>query len=160
MRNSSSYAVFIALPTLVKTGTTWERQMESSRREFLRAVIGGLSVTGWQQKHHTAGHVSRSTVDQGCISGLPRFVDRMPIPAVAQPKARFRWATYYEMAMTQITQQLHRDLPPTNLWAYGGVYPGPTFEALRSERVVSSVQQIFRKFNEFGKLGCRYQFLL
>jgi spore coat protein A, manganese oxidase len=135
VRNSSSYALFIALPTLVKTDTTWERQMESSRREFLRAVIGGLSVTGWQQKHHTAGHVSRSTVDQGCISELPRFVDRMPIPAVAQPKARFRWATYYEMAMTQITQQLHRDLPPTNLWAYGGVYPGPTFEALRSERV-------------------------
>src|SRR6476659_4796707 len=109
--------------------------MESSRREFLQAVIGGLTLTGRPQKHHTAEYVSKSIVDEGCISDLEHFVDRMPIPPVARPRARFKWATYYEIAMTQISRQLHRDLPPTNLWAYGGVYPGPTFEALRDERV-------------------------
>ena len=30
--------------------------------------------------------------------------------------------------MAETTQKLHRDLPPTTLWTYGGHYPGPTIE--------------------------------
>jgi len=33
--------------------------------------------------------------------------------------------------MAETTQALHRDLPPTTLWTYGGHYPGPTIEARR-----------------------------
>jgi spore coat protein A, manganese oxidase len=109
--------------------------MKSSRRHFLRAAIGGLGTMVWPRKHYTAVHVSHSIVGEGCIAELARFVDRMPIPVVAQPTAHFKWATCYEIAMTQITQRLHRDLPPTTLWAYGGVYPGPTIETRRDERV-------------------------
>jgi spore coat protein A len=31
--------------------------------------------------------------------------------------------------MTQERQQLHRDLPATDVWTYNGTYPGPTIEA-------------------------------
>jgi FtsP/CotA-like multicopper oxidase with cupredoxin domain len=108
--------------------------METTRREFLRAAVGSFGLAApWAQKHHA--HVSRSTIDEGCITGLARFVDRMPIPPVAQPTSRFKWATYYEVTMAQVAQKLHRDLPPTTVWTYDGVYPGPTFEVLRDERV-------------------------
>ena len=33
--------------------------------------------------------------------------------------------------MTQITQKLHSQLPPTTLWGYNGSSPGPSFEAIR-----------------------------
>ena len=37
--------------------------------------------------------------------------------------------------MTEIRQKLHRDLDPTLLWGYNGVYPGPTVEVTRNQRV-------------------------
>jgi spore coat protein A len=37
--------------------------------------------------------------------------------------------------MTQFRQQLHRNLPPTTLWGYNGMYPGPTFEVRRGSPV-------------------------
>jgi spore coat protein A len=30
--------------------------------------------------------------------------------------------------MTEVSQQLHRDLPNTTVWGYNGSYPGPTLE--------------------------------
>ncbi len=38
-------------------------------------------------------------------------------------------AATYDIAVTQFTQQLHRDLAPTTCWGYGGTYPGATIEA-------------------------------
>jgi len=108
--------------------------MASNRREFLKtAVMGGLVMAVPRQQKHR--HVLRSTADEGCIQGLARFVDALPIPPVAQPSARLKWATYYEIPMTQVRQQLHRELSPTTVWAYAGTYPGPTFEVTREERV-------------------------
>src|SRR5262245_8228305 len=97
----------------------------ASRRECLdAAAVGGLGVRlRWPptdlQHHHAA-----DAIDEGCILSLPRFVDRLPIPPVAQPAARYKWATYYEIPMTEFKQQLHRDLQPTTVWGYAGTYPG------------------------------------
>ena len=46
-------------------------------------------------------------------------------------------AATYDIAMTEFPQQLHRDLPPTIVWGYGGSYPGPTIVASRNEPVVA-----------------------
>jgi spore coat protein A len=35
----------------------------------------------------------------------------------------------YDIAITEFKQKLHRDLPPTTAWGYGGTYPGPTIVA-------------------------------
>jgi spore coat protein A, manganese oxidase len=35
-----------------------------------------------------------------------------------------------------VKQQLHRDLPPTTVWGYNGMYPGPTFEVLRNHPIL------------------------
>ena len=108
--------------------------MPSTRREFLKAA-GGLSFMPWRRPQQQPHSHAMSTEDEGCITGLARFVDPLPVPHIAQPAARYKWATYYEIPMTEFFQQLHRDLPPTKVWGYDGTYPGPTFEVFRDERV-------------------------
>lgn len=68
--------------------------------------------------------------------GLEPFVDALPIPGVLAPiGTRPDGAPKYEVAMTQVQQQLHRDLPLTDVWAYAGSYPGPTIEATSNQPV-------------------------
>ena len=67
-----------------------------------------------------------------CPLFLQPFVDALPIPAVAQPIAGSPGGpAHYVLAMTEFQQQLHRDLPATTVWGYGGTFPGPTIEAGR-----------------------------
>ena len=56
---------------------------------------------------------------------LAPFVDPLPIPPTLRPVA----GKILDVRMAQTAQKLHRDLPPTELWTYGGHYPGPTIEA-------------------------------
>ena len=68
--------------------------------------------------------------------GLEHFVDALPIPGVLAPiDTREDGVPKYEVAMTQVQQQLHRDLPLTDVWAYAGSYPGPTIEATSNQPI-------------------------
>jgi spore coat protein A len=79
--------------------------------------------------------------DVQCPVVLTPYVDALPLPAVAQPVSGSpSGEASYEMSMREVSQQLHRDLPPTTVWGYsdgptGGGYPGPTIEARVSEPV-------------------------
>jgi spore coat protein A len=71
-----------------------------------------------------------------CQVDLCPYVDALPRPAVATPTSGSAGASAtYEMPIEQIQQSLHRDLPPTTLWGYGGVFPGPTIEAAADQLV-------------------------
>lgn len=71
-----------------------------------------------------------------CGVDLCPFVDPLPLLPVAQPTlGAAGGAASYDMAVTEVHRQLHRDLPPTTLWAYNGSYPGPTIEARSGEPV-------------------------
>ena len=74
---------------------------------------------------------------------LPKFVDPLPMPEVARsgtdrtdPRNPARKVPYYRIAMRQIESKLHRDLPPTRLWTYGGTSPSPTIEARSGEPIL------------------------
>jgi spore coat protein A len=56
---------------------------------------------------------------------LAPFVDALPLPPVLHAVH----GKPLHVRMAQTAQKLHRDLPPTTLWTYGGHYPGPTIEA-------------------------------
>ena len=62
------------------------------------------------------------------------FVDALPLPAPAQPiSGSVGGVATYDMAMREVQQQLHSELPPTTVWGYGdgptgAAYPGPTLE--------------------------------
>ena len=65
-----------------------------------------------------------------CPLQLTPFVDPLPIPAIAQPVSGVPGGeAYYEMYIREVQQRLHRDLPMTTVWGYGGTYPGPTILA-------------------------------
>ncbi|GGA55530.1 spore coat protein A [Edaphobacter acidisoli] len=66
---------------------------------------------------------------------LAPYVDPLPLPerAVSQamrpdPDAPSRSVPYYRIAMEEIHVKVHRDLPPTRLWGFNGVSPGPLIE--------------------------------
>jgi len=66
---------------------------------------------------------------------LERYVDPLPIPPVAKPAGMREVegnkgvrVPFYKLSMHEISTKLHRDLPATRLWSYGGCVPGVTFE--------------------------------
>jgi len=65
-----------------------------------------------------------------CFVILTPFVDALPVPAPLQPvTGTIGGSAHYEIAMRQVQQKLHRDLPLTTGWAYGTAFPGPVIEA-------------------------------
>jgi spore coat protein A len=71
-----------------------------------------------------------------CPLVLTPYVDALPRPAVAVPVSGTAGGTAsYVMNIREVTQQLHRDLPPTRVWGYAGGYPGPTIEASTGQPV-------------------------
>ncbi|MGG1674465.1 multicopper oxidase family protein [Neobacillus sp. NRS-1170] len=66
---------------------------------------------------------------------LTKFTDPLPIPPVLKPKWKSKDYTYYEVCMREAKQSLHRDLPKTTIWGYEGIYPGPTIEVKKGEKV-------------------------
>jgi len=67
---------------------------------------------------------------------LKKFVDALPVPPVLKAKGKREGIPYYEVTMKQVKQKLHRDLAPTTVWGYNGLYPGPTFETLRDQPIL------------------------
>ena len=63
---------------------------------------------------------------------LPKFVDRLPIPPLAQPAGskefRGQSVPLYRIGMREMRVKVHRDLPPTRVWSYGASWPGPAIE--------------------------------
>lgn len=67
---------------------------------------------------------------------LEKFVDALPIPSILKPIDKRGGIPFYEVTMKQVKQKLHRDLPPTTVWGYNGMYPGPTFEVRRNDPIL------------------------
>ena len=73
-------------------------------------------------------------------ANLTPYVDRLPIPEIARshesrpdptnPAARL---PFYRMAMREFKYRVHRDLPPTTMWGFESISPGPTFETRSGE---------------------------
>jgi len=91
-------------------------------------------------KHATGARDSAKLLE---TSGLPRFVDPLPIPALAKaaglrpsPADPSRQVPYYRVAMRQFQMKVHRDVPPTTFWGYDGSCPGPTFEARKGKPIL------------------------
>jgi spore coat protein A len=87
-----------------------------------------------------AASASQAAVQKGAprtlrVETLARFVDPLPIPATLQPVERRPdpvrpgvTLPFYRVAMRSVEVRVHRDLPPTGMWGYGGSVPGPTLE--------------------------------
>lgn len=75
----------------------------------------------------------RDGIGASSAVALRRFVDPLPRPGVLAPAAYDGSTPIYHIPVSEFTQTLHSDLPPTRLWGYTGSYPGPTIEARSGE---------------------------
>jgi spore coat protein A, manganese oxidase len=92
-----------------------------NRRQFLQLAAAAPAL-----------HAGSAALDPNT---LERFVDPLPVPPVLRSSA---WrpvpgrpterARFFQLDMRAAEVRLHRDLPPTKLWTYGGHFPGPTIE--------------------------------
>jgi spore coat protein A len=86
------------------------------------------------------GTTCAEAVCTGALEPLEPFVDPLPLPKAATPVAGVQGgAATYALSIVELTQKLHRDLPPTRVWGFddgtGATYPGPTLETFRDAPV-------------------------
>src|SRR5262245_4936961 len=104
------------------------------RRTFLK--LGGVAGAGLALAGGSAALLRTKRAEgQSIASGLAKFVDPLPIPASISPISTLDGMPFFRVVMRQFKQKLHRNLPPTTLWGYNGLYPGPTFEARRGHPI-------------------------
>jgi spore coat protein A, manganese oxidase len=106
------------------------------RRTFLKLVSGATGVSvGFGGAGLSLLLPVRRAEGQGVGARLAKFVDPLPIPPVLQPTTSLNGTPLFTVTMRPFKQQLHRNLPPTRLWGYNSLYPGPTFEARRGQPI-------------------------
>jgi spore coat protein A len=113
--------------------------MGITRRRFLQDMTwmtAAVAARSGHNEHPAPAGVAGKLLD---TNALARFVDPLPIPALAKP-AGLRPSPvdralipYLRIAMRQFQMKVHRDVPPTTFWGYDGSCPGPTFEARRGK---------------------------
>src|ERR1700735_456939 len=74
---------------------------------------------------------------------LAKFVDPLPIPAIAQASEHRASPTnaavkvpYYRMALRPFEIKVHRDLKPTRMWGFNAGVPGPTFDVRSGQEIL------------------------
>jgi spore coat protein A len=105
-----------------------------TRRRFLHQLGWLTAATAAHGAHiEPSSGVSPQLLD---TRALARFVDPLPIPALAKrtglrpsPADPASQVPYYRIAMRQFQAKVHRDVPPTTFWGYNASCPGPTLEA-------------------------------
>jgi spore coat protein A len=106
-----------------------------TRRSFVKS--GALALAG------SGMAWSKAPGDALDPSTLTPFVDPLPIPALARPSGMRtnpenpgEQVPYYKLAMREIHQKLHRDLPPTRMWSFEDSFPGPLIETPSGHPIV------------------------
>jgi spore coat protein A len=121
--------------------------MHVTRRKFLRHVSLLTAAATAAARRGYAAHdmhvVQQREVALLDTNALARYVDRLPIPAIMQksglrpsPHGPATHIPYYRVPMRQFKARVHRDMPATTLWGYGGACPGPTFEVRRERPIL------------------------
>lgn len=112
--------------------------MKIPRRSFVQkmayAGAGMAARSAYSGDHKMSGADAQPSLLD--TNALARFVDPLPIPKVLVPTG-FRPSPtdpakqipYYRIAMRQSQTKVHRDVPVTTFWGYGGTCPGPTIVA-------------------------------
>jgi spore coat protein A len=91
-----------------------------NRRDWIRMIAGG----------------GASLLGPARPAGAPKlapYVDRLPVPPIRRPSPQPDALAI--VRMRECAQKAHRDLPPTRLWGYDAMWPGPTFEVRTGQRV-------------------------
>ena len=113
-----------------------------NRRRFLEAgAVAGvgamLPLRAGQAAERMTGAASGAMLAAaaGISPALQKYVDLLPVPtsffgfAYTPTGLNAAGVPHYDIAASAFFQKLHRDLPATYLWGYGGTFPSRTIEA-------------------------------
>jgi spore coat protein A len=112
-----------------------------TRRRFLsQSTLATASACAPRVFAQAMPHVAPPAIPNLDPGTLTRFVDPLPLPVIAKP-VEYRAAPdgsgarvpFYRVSMRAISAKLHRDLPPTDLWSYGGAVPALLFDTRSGE---------------------------
>src|SRR5262249_33670142 len=113
------------------------------RRELLR--LGLLGGAGWisgapvfgddggSHSMHASSRAWTSTKRSQEVQkpkSLMPYVDALPTPMAIRPANS---NSVLQIRAREFYGKVHRDLPPTRLWGYYGMWPGPTIEVRRGQ---------------------------
>ncbi|MEU3655863.1 O-aminophenol oxidase PhsA [Streptomyces sp. NPDC032161] len=68
------------------------------------------------------------------VGGLVPYADPLPVPPVLRPRSDDPLRET-EIAVSPTWVRMHSQLPPTLMWGYDGMVPGPTIEVRRGQRI-------------------------
>lgn len=109
-----------------------------TRRRFLSQST--LTAAGLIAARTAAAQATPAAQPNLDPNTLARFVDPLPLPQIAKPidhrpapDGSGEHVPFYRVAMRAISQKLHRDLPPTDMWSFGGSVPGLLFDTRRGQ---------------------------
>lgn len=90
----------------------------------------------WSQKHENYTKPAVK-VDPSDPVTIPKFVDPMPIPDIAEPVHGYESPKelFYHISMRETDHKFHKYFPYTTIWGYNGCYPGPTLEVPKDIKV-------------------------
>ncbi|MFF3732489.1 O-aminophenol oxidase PhsA [Streptomyces sp. NPDC002476] len=75
-----------------------------------------------------------AAVSAARVGGLVPYADPLPVPPVLRPRSDDPLHET-EIAVSPTWVRMHSQLPPTLMWGYDGMVPGPTIEVRRGERI-------------------------
>ena len=105
------------------------------RRKFLKLLTGAGATAALGGGAISLLLPPRGAEGKSFGKKLTKFVDPLPIPPVISASGHVDGTPLFKVTMRRLRQKLHRDLPPTRLWGYNHMYPGPTFEARRGKPI-------------------------
>lgn len=115
--------------------------MRITRRDFLR--VGGIVTAGVLIGAAKAYASEPAQVQALDPTRLEPFADPLPLLTTARASGRrpspadpSRKIPFYQIEMREFASRLHRDLPPTRQWGYGGTVPGPTIETVSGDELL------------------------
>ncbi len=76
-------------------------------------------------------------VNPASPDSIPKFVTPLPKPVTATPRTHkdLPKQSYYELSIVEGKHRFHKDFPPSTIWGYNGMLPGPTIEARKDKSV-------------------------
>src|ERR1700678_162593 len=91
------------------------------------AMQSGMSMPAASAANAGATH----PVQLQAPASLASYVTPLSVPPIIRPQA----GAMVPIHMRPFRHKAHRDLPPTKMWGYNGMWPGPTFEVRKSQPV-------------------------
>ncbi len=105
----------------------------ATRRQFLTSLAS--AGTGALFPGSLCGQSDEASPNVLAGVRLEPFVDPLFLPPVLRPTSVISGSEHYKITISEFRQKFHRDLPPTIVWGFEGITPGPVIAAQRDRSV-------------------------